>query len=147
MIQLNETICGEHQKRRMLENRGDVDIIRMRAEAVYTGRRLAIMSLYFGRGATCREIGALIGRSEGQTWRIITDLVEKLSDSRCVTFIRNREKFTPEETALISTYLFEGLSLQKTAMKHKCTAHRVRSALGKLGGMPDTNQRKESLCR
>ncbi len=146
MIRLNETICGQHQKGNILEKRNDVDIIRMRAEAVYTGRRLAIMSLYFGRGATCREIGALIGRSEGQTFRLINDLAEKLGDGRCTDFLRNREKFTSEETRLISTYLFEGLSIQKTALKYKCTRHRVRAALDKLRKLPQT-QRKESLCR
>ncbi len=146
MIRLNETICSEHQKGHILEKRGDVDIIRMRAEAVYTGRRLAIMSLYFGRGATCREIGALIGRSEGQTFRIINDLAEKLGDDRCTAFLRNRDEFTTEETRVISTYLFEGLSLRKTALKHKCTTHRVRAALNKLGKIPQT-QRKESVCR
>ncbi len=147
MIRLNETICGEYQKGNILEKRDDVDIIRMRAEAVYTGRRLAIMSLYFGRGATCREIGALIGRSEGQTFRMITALAEKLGDSRCAAFLRNREKFTPQESSLISTYLFEGLSLQKTAQKHKCTIHRVRAALDRLAKIPDTTRMKESLCR
>jgi DNA-binding CsgD family transcriptional regulator len=132
MIQINETISGECEKRHLLDRRDDIDILRMRAEMVFKGRHLAMINLYYGRGATCREIAALIGRSESQTLRILSSLTDKLSDDRSISFIRNPDKFTSAEKELISAHLFDGLSFKKTAMKHGCTIHRVRAAISKL---------------
>ena len=135
MIQLNETISGQCEKEHILNRREDVDILRMRAEYVFKGKQLAMINLYYGRGATCREIAALIDRSEGQTLRILTSLINKLCDDRSIRFIRNRQKFAGIEAELINAYIFDGLSLKKTAQKHRCTIHRVRTALHKLDNL------------
>jgi hypothetical protein len=142
MYEINEDFCGEYQRSGALDLREDIELIRMRAESVLSGRRLAMIRLYFERGATCREIAAIAGLSEGHTWRIITSLMRRLCDRESLYFIRNRGKFSPDEQKFISAGLFEGMSLRKTADHCGCSVYRVRKAMDKLHRLSKTERNR-----
>ncbi|MFI4911036.1 MAG: sigma factor-like helix-turn-helix DNA-binding protein [Sedimentisphaeraceae bacterium JB056] len=133
MSRFNENTCCGVQKHAVVACRDDIDLIRMRAESVFSGKRLAMIRLYFDRGATCREIAQIAGKSEGQICRIINSLVRRLKDSDCLFFLRHRQLFSVSEQKILYSTLFDALSYRKAAARHRCSIYKVRKAVEKLG--------------
>jgi hypothetical protein len=133
MFRFKEDVFGGGSQTAHIDCRDAVELIRLRAESAFSGKRLAMIELYYGCGATCRQIGALIGRSEGHTYRMLISMVKRLNDDQCVYFLRNRSKFTTLEQKFLEANLFEGCGLKKIALRFNCSVYRVRKAVERLG--------------
>ena len=132
MYRLKKDYLGDKTKSNALDCRNAAELLQQRAQVAFRGKRLAMIELYYGRGATCRQLAALIGKSEGQTYRLLTSLVRKLGEEDCVFFLRNRNKFTSREQKFIETNVFDGVGLRKVAARFDCSTYQVRQAIAKL---------------
>ena len=132
MYRFKKDYLGDNAKSNALDCRNAAELLQQRAQIAFKGKKLAMIELYYGSGATCRQLAALIGKSEGHTYRLLTSLARKLGDEDCVFFLRNRNKFTSREQKFIEANVFEGLGLRRVAARFGCSTYQVRQAIEKL---------------
>ena len=109
--------------------------IHCRAESLLNPKQLAMISLYYNRGASCKELGSLLGKSQGQICRNIQMITKKLTSPETLSLLNSWKELGLLEKRIIRSNIFEGLSLQKTAALHGCSVRKVRAILDAWKGL------------
>jgi len=113
-----------------VENRGIVEILRMRAHLL-AGRDRVLLEMYLERGTSLRQIGRLMGLSPSNVGRRIRRIARRLADDTYEICLGNRDEFNGRELALIKDYFVRGLSATCVNRTRGITLYRVKTTLRK----------------
>ena len=108
--------------------RSRIELLRSRAEML-AGRDKLLMTMYLDNGNTFRQMALLAGTSEASIARRIHRVTKRLIDSKYITCIRNRDRFTGAEMMVAKDYFLLGLSIRKIAAKRQRSFYGVRKTL------------------
>ena len=111
--------------------RNRIDLLRDRIRLL-RGEDKLLMTMYFENGNTFRQLAKLAGVNESNIARRINRITKRLLDSKYITCLRNRDKFTKTEMAIAKDYFLLGLSQKKIAAKHNYSIHRFRRILRRI---------------
>jgi predicted DNA-binding protein YlxM (UPF0122 family) len=112
-------------------HRDRIELLRSRV-SLLKGKDRLLMTMYLENGNTFRQLARLAGVSEANIARRIRKLTSRLTDSKYVLCLRNRDKLTKAEMTIAKEYFLLGLSQKKIASKHKRTFYQVRNTIEKI---------------
>lgn len=113
-----------------VENRGIVEILRMRAHLL-AGRDRVLLEMYLERGNSLRQIGRLMGLGPCNVGRRIRRIARRLADDTYEICLGNHDDFTGRELALIKDFFVRGLSARCISRNRGITLYRVKATLYK----------------
>ncbi len=116
--------------------RSRIELLRSRAEML-AGRDKLLMTMYLDNGNTFRQMALLAGTSEASIARRIHRVTKRLIDSKYITCIRNRDRFTGAEMTMAKDYFLFGLSIRKIAAKRQRSFYGVRKTLKEIQRLID----------
>ena len=111
--------------------RDRIELLRSRVNLLGSKDRL-LMTMYLENGNSFYQIGKLAGVSETTIARRIDRLTKKLIEGEYIICLRNREKFTRSELAVVRDHFLMGMSLKKIAKKRRRTFYQVRQMMKKI---------------
>ncbi|MHC4483071.1 MAG: helix-turn-helix domain-containing protein [Planctomycetota bacterium] len=111
--------------------RDRIELLRSRV-SMLTGKDRLLMTMYLENGNTIRQLARLAGVSEASISRRIHKITKRLVDSRYMTCLQNRDKFTRAEMAIAKEHFLLGLSLKGIARRHRCSAYHVYKVVRRI---------------
>jgi predicted DNA-binding protein YlxM (UPF0122 family) len=126
------------------EYRHRIDLLRTRVHLL-TGRDRLLMTMYLERGNSIRQIARVAGVADTVIARRIRKLTKRLLDGEYIMCLRNQSKFTRTEMAIARDYFLLGLSIKKTALKHRLTYYRARETVRRIRHLIAATQQQYPL--
>jgi predicted DNA-binding protein YlxM (UPF0122 family) len=96
------------------------------------GRDKVMMTMFFERGSSFREIAKLAGVSETTVSRRIQKLIRRLVNNKFTICLRNRDRFTVDELNIARAHFLLGIPMRKIAKQNKLTYYYVRETIKKI---------------
>lgn len=118
------------QRTRQVQNvcRDRLDLLRSRV-SLLTGKDRLLLTMYLEKGNTFRQMARLAGVNETSIARRIRKLTKRLTDSRYITYLRNRDRFTKTQFAIAKDRFLTGMTIKEIAQKYQLTRYSVRKSL------------------
>ena len=114
-----------------IELRNRVETIKNRV-CILSGIDKLVMLMHIDNGISIRTIAKLAGINEMKLSRRIRKLSKRLTDSRYLTCLRYRSKFSDDELALAKQYFIDGLSIRQIACRQNRTYYKVREKIKQI---------------
>jgi predicted DNA-binding protein YlxM (UPF0122 family) len=111
--------------------RDKVDLLLSRINLL-SGEDRLLMIMYWEKGNSLGQISELSGVSRSNIGRRIHKITERLMESKYMTCLRYRERFTILELAIAKEYFLTGLSMKTIAGKRGWSYYRVRGILQRI---------------
>jgi len=113
------------------EYRDRIDLLRRRL-SLLSGKDKLLMTMYWEKGISLRQISRLAGISRATIARRIHKLTERLMEGEYIACLRNSNRFTKTEMAIAKDYFLPGLSVKKIADKQHWSCYRVCKTIKKI---------------
>ena len=104
----------------------------VRRVAMLTGVERVMMTMYFEKGTSFRQIAELARLHESTVSRRIDKISRRLMDGRYGRCLRNREMFTNYELAIAKEYFVRGKSIRALTEEKSTTYHRMRATVKRI---------------
>jgi len=122
---------SEKAKWAVRERSGEADTM-LRRVNLLTGHERAMMTLYFEKGTSFRQIAKLAGVDERTVSRRIHAISSRLMDGRYGRCLRNREMFTNHELAIAKEHFVRGKSIRALTKEKRTTYHKMRATVNRI---------------
>ena len=91
-----------------------------------------IMSMYFDKGLSFRQIALLLNTTTSRISRRIRKIIFELTKGKFIFCLKKREIFTRSEMEIAKDYFVSGLSIKQIAEKKNTSFYHIRELLKEL---------------
>lgn len=130
MKQLNTTISQSSAKAK-IKCRDEIELLYSRV-SLLNGKDKLLMTMHLQQGNTFRQLAQLAGVNETTIARRIRKIKKRLINSKYITCLRNRSKFTKDELEIAREHFLMGLAMRKIAEEHQLSYYHVRKTIKKI---------------
>jgi len=113
------------------ENRDELDLLRRRINLL-KGKNKLLMTMYLDNSNSFRQMSRLSGISETSIARRIKRIMNRLTDGRYITCLRNASDFSQQELDIAKQYFLLGYAMRKIAQNRQCSYHCIRGTIKKI---------------
>ena len=129
MSELLAELSSEHDHRQQRAEQFELLVLRLELLEPPDRREL---ELYLQHGVSFRQLSALCGASERTMARRLKRLIGRLLGGEYITFVRNRQQFSPRQLDVAYDRYLLGLSYRAIAAKRCIGVGCVRGAVKRL---------------
>lgn len=140
MRRIHKNISQEQLKAKN-DYRDGIELLRSRVNML-SGEDRLLMTMYLEYGNSFRQMARLAGVNEANIARKIRKIAKRLINGEYITCLRNRDRFTKTEMAIVRDYFLLGLSIREIAANRCWSYYRVHKTLGKIQQFVTTIQQQ-----
>jgi len=115
----------------------------VRRVAMLTGVERVMMTMYFEKGTSFRQIAELAGVHERTVSRRIDRIARRLMDGRYGRCLRHKEMFTKYELAIAKEHFVRGKTIRALTEERSTTYHRMRGTVRRIKGVLELLKEKK----